>query len=67
MSVGSELAKVLDSIGRLEVSEVKRALLAGLAIIEDRRRAVHPAERSVRWVAMTAFGVVIGYWKGLFG
>jgi hypothetical protein len=67
MSVGSELSKVLDSIGRLKVSEANRTILAGLAIIEDRRRSVHPIERCVRWSAVTAFGLMIGYWKGLFG
>lgn len=42
-------------------------LLAGLAIVEDRRRNMHPVERCVRWVSVTAFSIVIGYWKGLFG
>jgi hypothetical protein len=63
----SGLSKVLDSIGRLKVGEVNRTLLAGLAIIEDRRRTMHPIERCIRWIGVTAVGAILVWWKGIFG
>lgn len=61
MSEQSGLSKVLDSIGRLKVGEINRTILAGLAFIGDRRRAMHPAVPCVRCVAVT-FGAGFACW-----
>jgi len=65
MSNDREISKVLNSIGRLKLGWVCTAALAGLTISKLSKRPLGPVERWLRWGAMAACGVGIGYWKGL--
>jgi hypothetical protein len=66
MSDESEIAQVLDSIGRLKLGKRSTAVLAGLAIFKWGRKAVHPFERFVRWSVAATISLGFGYWNGFF-